>query len=156
MPSLTQHNNNTTMSQQHNNESNRQSNPYEEKGGGCWLHPAHFPSENEQEGECTFQLQTDAGKCIKGACFSPQKEKELRKLSESKSPSRLSGIVRDEKSGEILVNDATSFSEVAFPYKEMESLVPMPKKCVQSDVSASKEQVGTTELICVTGDLFYF
>ena len=109
----------------------------------------------------TFQLQTDAGKFIKGACFSPQKEKELHKFSESKSRSRLSGIVRDEKSGEILVNDATQvtsalFSEVAFPYKEMESLVPMPKKCVQSDVSASKEQVGTTELICVTGDLFYF
>ena len=81
----------------------------------------------------TFQLQTDAGKCIKGACFSPQKEKELRKFSESKSPSRLSGIVRDEKSGEILVNDATqvtsaSFSEVAFPYKEMESLVPVCAK----------------------------
>ena len=121
------------------------------------------PQKRSKKGNAyyTFQLQTDAGKCIKGACFSPQKQKELRKFSESKSPSRLSGIVKDEKSGEILVNDGTqvtsaSFSEVSFPYKEMESLVPVPKKCVPVDVSALKEQVGTTDLISVTGDLFYF
>ena len=35
------------------------------------------PQKRSKKGNAyyTFQLQTDAGKCIKGACFSPQKRK---------------------------------------------------------------------------------
>ena len=108
----------------------------------------------------TFQLQTDAGSCIKGACFSPRKEKELRKFSENKSAMSLAGFVKDEKSGEILINDTTqmspaSYSEVPFAYQEMQSLVPAQKPCAQFEVAELEDKIGTTEMISVTGEICF-
>ena len=74
----------------------------------------------------TFQVQTTENECVKGACFSPYKEKELRRFEESKSPVDLSGIVVDEK-GVVLVNSNSkvtdaSFTDVPFQYNLMDKL----------------------------------
>ena len=113
-----------------------------------------FPTEDEHKGNAyyTFQLQTDAGKCIKGACFSPQKEKELRKFSESKSATSLSGIVRREKWWDL--GERYYTGDFCIIFRSCVSIQGNGIPCTCPEEMCSIWS--TTEMISVTGDFFYF
>ena len=107
----------------------------------------------------TFQLQTDENKCLKGVCFSPLREKELRKFEESKTATELAGILLDGK-GDVIVNGYTkvanaSFTQVPFQYKLMKQLVKDAVSLNYEIAGLKDKDPGTETLFTVKGYVMF-